>query len=165
MGTEHWRQVQELYHAAQERGRGVLANADPDLRRQVESLLEDSERTLLDRPAEQSTETDLAGNPPEEFAGQLPIEDTGADSTALLDSAGDGPANEPINLDKPRPPWWMWLLAAAFLTHILFMGAVSFFGPESSGVGLTGADEHPLIIAIASSSPAERAGLRSGSAC
>ncbi|HZQ55366.1 MAG TPA: serine/threonine-protein kinase [Bryobacteraceae bacterium] len=52
MTPERWRQIEELYHAAQERGRGVLAGAEPDLRTDVERLLEqDSEGGLLDKPA------------------------------------------------------------------------------------------------------------------
>src|SRR5262249_40816399 len=43
MTPERWRQVEELYHAALERGRdereALLAVTDPDLRQEVESLL------------------------------------------------------------------------------------------------------------------------------
>ena len=39
MTPERWRQIEELYHAARERGPGVLASTDPDLRREVEELL------------------------------------------------------------------------------------------------------------------------------
>jgi serine/threonine-protein kinase len=52
MIPERWREVEELYHAARERGRQVLTDADPELRREVEELL-DQESTggPLDRPA------------------------------------------------------------------------------------------------------------------
>src|SRR6185369_11579301 len=51
MTPERWRQIEELYHSALERGRAVLANADPDLREQVERMLaEDSGSKILDRP-------------------------------------------------------------------------------------------------------------------
>ena len=170
MAAERWRQIEELYRAAQERGRVVLSDADPELRREVESLLDqDSECKLLDRPAEmlleQSTATDPAGLPSGAgcaFDAESAIVDTGTKPTALLDSAGEVSANESADLRKRCPPWWMWLIAAAFLTHILFIGAVCFFGPEPAGLALTVADEHPLVSAIAENSPAERAGLRSG---
>ena len=42
MPPERWRQIEELYHAAQ-KDRAVLANADPELRREVESLLAQEE--------------------------------------------------------------------------------------------------------------------------
>src|SRR5579884_547162 len=52
MTPERWRQIEELYHAAQEQGRGVLATIDPDVRTEVEHLLEqDSGGGLLDKPA------------------------------------------------------------------------------------------------------------------
>src|SRR5436190_495853 len=39
MTPERWRQVEELYHAAQERGLKAIAGADPELRKEVESML------------------------------------------------------------------------------------------------------------------------------
>ena len=52
MDVERWRQIEELYHAARARGAAALANADPELRRQVESLLaQDFARGILDLPA------------------------------------------------------------------------------------------------------------------
>jgi Tol biopolymer transport system component len=61
MTPERFRQIEELYHAARE-NRGVLDGADPELRRDVESLLaQDSRGKVLDRPAadvvEESTAT------------------------------------------------------------------------------------------------------------
>jgi serine/threonine protein kinase len=50
MTPERWRQVEELYHAAQERGNAVLAGVDPELRSEVEKLLA-QEGSLLDHPA------------------------------------------------------------------------------------------------------------------
>ena len=54
MNSHRWRQIEELYHAARESGVGVLADADPELREEVERLLaEDSEggSKLLDQRA------------------------------------------------------------------------------------------------------------------
>jgi eukaryotic-like serine/threonine-protein kinase len=39
MTEDRWREIEELFQHAVERGRGALANADPDVRREVESLL------------------------------------------------------------------------------------------------------------------------------
>jgi Tol biopolymer transport system component len=52
MTPERFRQIEELYHAAKD-DRAVLAEVDPDLRREVESLLaQDSSKTgMLDQPA------------------------------------------------------------------------------------------------------------------
>ena len=49
MMKERWQQIEELYHAARERGRGVLEGTDPSLRQEVERLLaEDSGGKVLD---------------------------------------------------------------------------------------------------------------------
>lgn len=64
MTRARWRQIEELYHAARERGRGVLAGVEPDLRLEVERLLEqESEGGLLDRPAAEFFEGSTAGEP------------------------------------------------------------------------------------------------------
>ena len=46
MTPERRREVEALYHSALERGRGALEGADPDLRREVESLLAQEGATL-----------------------------------------------------------------------------------------------------------------------
>ena len=54
MTPERWRQIEELYHSARERGGEVLAGADPEICREVERLLaQDSESgdKLLDHVA------------------------------------------------------------------------------------------------------------------
>src|SRR5579862_8536161 len=52
MTPERWRQIEELYHSARERGVGVLADTDAELRAEVEKLLaQDSGGKILDRPA------------------------------------------------------------------------------------------------------------------
>src|SRR5690349_21502241 len=66
MAPELWRQIEELYHSAREHGSAVLANADPEIRRQVETLLAQESGGLLDRPAaellsDSVTQADLAG--------------------------------------------------------------------------------------------------------
>jgi serine/threonine protein kinase/Tol biopolymer transport system component len=46
MSPERWREVEALYHAALERGREALETVDPELRREVESLLAQEGATL-----------------------------------------------------------------------------------------------------------------------
>ncbi len=50
MTPERWRQIEDLYNSARDHGSGVLANADPEIRREVELMLA-QEGSLLDRPA------------------------------------------------------------------------------------------------------------------
>jgi predicted Ser/Thr protein kinase len=52
MTPERWRQIEELYHSARERGCEVLADVGSELRSEVEKLLaQDSGGKILDRPA------------------------------------------------------------------------------------------------------------------
>src|SRR5215469_14248844 len=59
MTSERWRQIEDLYHSASERGPAVLADVDPELRREVERLLaqDASDGKILDRPATELTLT------------------------------------------------------------------------------------------------------------
>ena len=60
MDRERWRQIEELYHSARENGRGALAGVAPDLRREVERLLDqDSEGKILDQPAAEIVEASI----------------------------------------------------------------------------------------------------------
>jgi serine/threonine protein kinase/Tol biopolymer transport system component len=65
MNPERWQQVSELYHAAVERQPGdraeLLSQADPELRREVESLLAEHGDGILNRPA-----IELAANLPDD---------------------------------------------------------------------------------------------------
>jgi tetratricopeptide (TPR) repeat protein len=58
MTPEHFQQIEELYHAARQRTAEeramLLAEADPEVRREVESLLAQSGGEFLDRPAIQN---------------------------------------------------------------------------------------------------------------
>ncbi len=52
MTPERWREIEDLYNAARDRGPEVLANADSDLRREVQALLaQNSSGEILDRQA------------------------------------------------------------------------------------------------------------------
>src|ERR1700735_2617634 len=53
MLPERRQQIDELYHAARERGREVLDGADPELKREVEELL--AQDVARDRPADLPT--------------------------------------------------------------------------------------------------------------
>src|SRR6266852_3573234 len=66
MNPDRWQQIEELYHAARE-DRTVLDRADPELRREVESLLAQEkgagylESPALDVAAQQFAGRDLIG--------------------------------------------------------------------------------------------------------
>lgn len=54
MSSQRWRQIEDLYHLARERGQAALADTDPELRKEVERLLAqdgDSDDKLLDQDA------------------------------------------------------------------------------------------------------------------
>ncbi len=75
MTPDRWRQVEDLYHSAREQGVGVLAETDPELRREVERLLaQDSDGKILDRPLlellEELAETEQAPAGPASLAGR-----------------------------------------------------------------------------------------------
>src|SRR5689334_8567788 len=67
MTPERWREVEQLYHSARERGPAILADADLAIRREVEKLLaQDSGRvagTILDGPAEKLLQEFSLTNP------------------------------------------------------------------------------------------------------
>jgi hypothetical protein len=57
MTPERRREIEELYHLARERGPAVLANTEPELRREVETLLaQDSGGRIPDRQAAELSE-------------------------------------------------------------------------------------------------------------
>jgi eukaryotic-like serine/threonine-protein kinase len=61
MNPERWQQIDELYHAARE-DRAVLDQADPELRREVESLLaQEKGAGFLESPALEVAAQQLAG--------------------------------------------------------------------------------------------------------
>ena len=52
MTPERWRQIEDLYNLACDRGDGVLADADPDLRREIQEMLaQKSGGKILDQAA------------------------------------------------------------------------------------------------------------------
>jgi len=66
MTSERWRKIEQLYHAALEGGRGVLAGVDPELKREVERLLAAAPtgQGLLDMPAAELLPESSAALPP-----------------------------------------------------------------------------------------------------
>src|SRR6266446_879085 len=59
--SDRWQQIEELYHAARE-DRAVLDRADPELRREVESLLaREKEAGFLESPALEVAAQQIAG--------------------------------------------------------------------------------------------------------
>jgi hypothetical protein len=61
MTPERWRQIEDLYNLACDRGDAVLADADPEMRREVQEMLaQKSSGKIFDRPAfELTTESTL----------------------------------------------------------------------------------------------------------
>jgi serine/threonine protein kinase/dienelactone hydrolase len=52
MTPGRWKQIEDLYNSARERGVAVLEGTDPEIRREVERMLaQDSDGQILDRPA------------------------------------------------------------------------------------------------------------------
>ncbi|HEX4808936.1 MAG TPA: protein kinase [Bryobacteraceae bacterium] len=145
MNPERWGQIERLYHAALERepkGRGkFLAEAcerDTELRGELESLLAygGTSETFLEKPAF-------------EFAAPLLVDDH-----ALHGSEDVRP--------NPRPPWWMYLIAASFLAHVVFITAFWLVGPESMGIDVRLNKTYPVVSRVAPDSPADKAGIRPG---
>jgi serine/threonine protein kinase len=52
MTPERWREIEDLYNLARDRGQGVLEDADPELRREVQAMLaQKSGGKILDQAA------------------------------------------------------------------------------------------------------------------
>jgi serine/threonine protein kinase/tetratricopeptide (TPR) repeat protein len=57
LSTDRWQQIEALYHAARERGVGILSDAKPELRREVERLLAEDSETAVDSPVAATART------------------------------------------------------------------------------------------------------------
>jgi hypothetical protein len=103
MTPERWRQIEELYHSARARApadrAALLAQADPELRREVEVLLaqDASGGKILDRPAEDLlTDSTLTMVAPGSRLGPYQIE-------ALLGVGGMGVVYRALDTKLNRP--------------------------------------------------------------
>lgn len=74
MTPERWRQIEKLYHSAREQGAAVLEGTDPELRREVEKLLE------------QDTSGKILDLPPGDLLAEMAL--TGAEAEAASDLSG-----------------------------------------------------------------------------
>ncbi|MBV8891872.1 MAG: protein kinase, partial [Acidobacteria bacterium] len=139
MNPERWVQIERLYRTALEYEPKDRANfiaeaceRDSELRREVESLL----------AASGMRET-------------LP-------ESAAVEMVASVPPVGTQSASNSRPPWWMYLIAAPFVAHVLYMWALWLLGPEPTGIGVRGTGSHPAIIKVMQGSPAERAGVQRG---
>jgi hypothetical protein len=63
---------------------------------------------------------------------------------------------------RPRPPWWMFLLAASFLGYLVLLVYCDIWRPESPGFVKDSTADAMIVRQVAPLSPADRAGLRPG---
>src|SRR5215470_3776611 len=152
MTPERLQQVEQLYHAALERAeseRGAFlekaCSGDEVLRRDVESLL------IHDKKAKDFLESPALGTIAKALtrASEGVVQPVGPSLTTrtisdyrIVDDRGgqQGPGDQPpADLQSPqdenatpasRPRWWMYLIAAAFRAHVVFITAFFFLGPE-----------------------------------
>src|SRR5271169_6000734 len=70
---DRWKQIEELYHRASERGLEAMAGVDPEIRAEVEKLLaQDTTGKILDeRAAELLAESKAYGVPLSDLSGQV----------------------------------------------------------------------------------------------
>ena len=101
MDSERWRQIEDLYDAAltcepAERS-GLLDQADPEVRREVESLLA-QEGSMLDHPAwKRAPETNVAQAIPRNLVGRYDIEaQLGEGGMGVVYRALDTKLNRPV---------------------------------------------------------------------
>jgi eukaryotic-like serine/threonine-protein kinase len=160
MNPERWGQIERLYHAALERepkDRGkFLAGAcegDTELHRELESLLAHGK----------TTET-FPEKSAMEFAAPVLVDDHARQHGIDADRPrADFRRHETEHAGcSPRPPWWMYLIAASFLAHVVFITAFWFLGPESMGIDVRPTKTYPVVSKVAPDSPAQRAGIQPG---
>jgi hypothetical protein len=160
MNPERWEQIRNLYHAALERepkDRGKflaeVCGADTELRRGVESLL-----------AHAKTKEAFLEKPAVEFAASVLVDDqTRQDGVNIDQRSTDSRSHgDKDTRSNSRPPWWMYLIALAFVARAMFITYFCFFGPESMGIQVSPTKTYSVVSKVAPDSPAEMAGIRPG---
>ena len=71
MTSERWQQIEALYNAVQERGLAALADADPELKSEVEALLAQNTAGILDRPAAELLDRATSSSEPGKLADEV----------------------------------------------------------------------------------------------
>jgi tRNA A-37 threonylcarbamoyl transferase component Bud32 len=145
MNPERWQQIERLYHAAlkrepKDRDKFIadVCEGDTELYRELESLLSHGRttETLLEKPVP-------------EFAAPVLVDD-------------HAPHQSEDATSNSHPPWWMYVIAAAFLARAVFITYFCFFGTESMGIDLMPTKTYPVVSKVAPDSPAQRAGIQPG---
>jgi tRNA A-37 threonylcarbamoyl transferase component Bud32 len=173
-GETNWKRVEELYHEALSRPRAertqFLQSACPDnteLRREVESLLASLEKdgALLEVPAMEVAARMLANSrksstqgPPQRLPYNLDLPGATGSGEASKTGAILTVARKIIR----HAPWWMYLLAAAFLADGILRTYCFFLGPVGFDFGLRYEEELSVIAAVPAGSQTDRAGIRPG---
>ena len=140
MDAERWQRVEELYHAALERPTEARAKflaeacvGDAALRRELESLL-----------AHNGSSGTFLARPAIKMAA--PLLSVGKEAKG----------------SNSRPPWWMYVIALAFVARAVFVTYFCFFGPESMGIDVRPSKAYPVVSKVTPDSPADKAGIRRG---
>ena len=173
-GETNWKRVEELYHEALSKPRAertqFLESACPDnteLRREVESLLASLEKdgALLEVPALEVAARMLAKSPnsstqgpPQNLNHNLDLPGARGIGEASKTGAVLTVASKIIH----HAPWWMYLLAAAFLADCILRTYGFFLGPVGFDFGLRYEEERSVIASVPTGSQADRAGIRPG---
>jgi serine/threonine-protein kinase len=164
-----WKRVEELYHQALSKARSERAQflesacqGNPELRREVESLLASLEKdgALFDAPALEVAARILAKSPQSTLH-------PGTEPSHTTDSGETGTTHVGTLLEITRKvihhaPWWLYLLAAVFLADGLLRTYCIAFGPRGFDFALRRQGGRPLVAAVPHGSAAETAGFKPG---
>ena len=160
MKPERWERLKEIFNAALEHEPGrrteflhQACGGDESLRAEVESMLSRHTESpdFLESPALLAEAQGLARD--------LEDEGTNADSVPSASAS-----KMPGRLSPPsvKSPWWMYCLAAIFLSECLIRLYCIVLGPSGFDFGLEAEGDQSIIDAVPPDSEADRIGLNPG---